>query len=48
MAEKNCKPKCRKKDKSHNHRCNSGNDRTPAQKKGGKKRRKRQNCSTKN
>ena len=37
MAEETCKPKCTKKDGSHNHQCNSGDDRTPAQKNGNKK-----------
>jgi len=35
-----CNPRCRKKDGSHDHRCNRGNDRTPAQKQGDKRRRK--------
>jgi len=39
--DSSCNPRCKKKDGSHDHRCNRGNDRTPAQKRGDKKRRKR-------
>ena len=35
---KTCKPKCETKDGDHDHRCNEGGDRTPAQKEGDKKR----------
>ena len=31
-----CKPKCTKLNGGQDHRCNSGKDRTPAQKKGDK------------
>lgn len=37
---KTCKPKCTKKDGSHDHRCNAGADRTPAQKKASKNKKK--------
>jgi len=37
MAKETCKPKCTKDDNSHDHRCNSRKDRTPAQKAGDKK-----------
>ena len=37
MSDKVCKPKCQKKDGSQDHRCNTGKDRTPAQKKGDNK-----------
>ena len=37
MAIGTCKPKCTKDDNSNDYRCNSGNDRTPAQKAGDKK-----------
>jgi hypothetical protein len=40
MSKEVCKPKCEKKDGGHNHQCNEGNDRNPAQKQGDKKRRK--------
>jgi hypothetical protein len=40
MANKPCKPKCVKKDGGQDHRCNTDKDRTPAQKKGDKKKRK--------
>ncbi len=35
--KKSCPPPCEKKDGSQDHRCNKGKDRTPAQKKGDKK-----------
>ena len=37
MAEEKCEPKCTKNDGSHDHRCNAGKDRTPAQKNADKK-----------
>ena len=38
MADsKTCEPKCTKGDGSHDHRCNTDGDRTPAQKSGDKK-----------
>ena len=40
MSNRICKPKCQKKDGSQDHRCNKKSDRTPAQKKGDKKRKK--------
>jgi len=40
MATK-CKPKCTTKAGDHNHQCNSGGDRTPAQKAGDQKRTKK-------
>jgi hypothetical protein len=40
MAEDKCPPRppCEKDDGSQDHRCNTGGDRTPAQKDGDKKR----------
>lgn len=38
--KKDCKPPCEKKDGSQDHRCNTGNGRTPAQKEGDKKKNK--------
>ena len=40
MSKENCKPKCTKKDGSHDHRCNDGDNRTPSQKEGDKKKEK--------
>lgn len=36
MSNQKCPP-CEKKDGSQDHRCNTGDNRTPAQKKGDKK-----------
>lgn len=43
MAEETCKLKCTKDDGSHDHRCNTGNDRTPTQKNDDKKKVKARN-----
>ncbi len=41
MSKKTCKPKCEKKGGGQDHRCNSGKDRNPAQKRGDAKRKKK-------